>query len=77
MIVYSGNVFPQWKGSILMGAMSGQALIRIALDGDKASKADQWDLGMRIRDVVQAPDGNVWLLQDGPDAWLMKLAPTG
>jgi glucose/arabinose dehydrogenase len=75
MIVYSGNVFPQWKGSILMGAMSGQALIRIALKGDTATKAEQWDLGMRIRDVAQAPDGSVWLLQDGNGAKLLKLIP--
>jgi glucose/arabinose dehydrogenase len=75
LIVYTGGDFPQWRGSILMGAMSGQALIRIALDGDKASKADQWNLGMRIRDVAQAPDGSVWLLQDGDGAKLMKLVP--
>ena len=75
LIVYTGSEFPQWKGSILMGAMSGQALIRIALDGDNASKADQWNLGMRIRDVAQAPDGSVWLLQDGDSAKLMKLVP--
>lgn len=62
LIVYTGNDFPQWKGSLLLGAMSGQALIRIALDGDTAAKADHWKLGMRIRDVAQAPDGSVWLI---------------
>ncbi len=75
MIVYTGSEFPQWKGSILMGAMSGEALIRIALNGDSATKADQWKLDMRVRDVAQAPDGTVWLLQDGDGAKLMKLVP--
>ena len=75
LIVYTGTEFPQWKGSILMGAMSGEGLIRIALNGDSATKADQWKLGMRIRDVAQAPDGTIWLLQDGDGAKLMKLVP--
>jgi len=75
LIVYTGPEFPQWKGSILMGAMSGEGLIRISLSGDTATKADQWKLDMRIRDVAQAPDGSVWLLQDGDGAKLMKLVP--
>jgi glucose/arabinose dehydrogenase len=73
MIYYSGDVFPQWKGSLLIGALSGESLIRIAIDGDRASEVNQWKIGMRIRDVAQAPDGNVWLL--GDDGWLMQLAP--
>jgi aldose sugar dehydrogenase len=75
MIVYTGSEFPGWKGSILMGAMSGEGLIRIALNGDTASKADYWHLDMRIRDVAQAPDGKVWLLQDGDGAKLMRMVP--
>jgi glucose/arabinose dehydrogenase len=78
LIYYSGDQFPQWKGSLLMGAMSGQALIRIALNGTTATKADQWDMGMRIRDVAQGPDGSVWLLEDGgrgAAGWLMRLSP--
>ena len=76
MILYSGDIFPQWKGSLLLGALSGEALIRVTLSGDKASKAEQWNMGMRIRDVAQSPDGNVWLLADGgSDGWLMRLSP--
>jgi glucose/arabinose dehydrogenase len=78
LIYYSGDQFPQWKGSLLMGAMSGQALLRIALNGTTATKADQWDLQMRIRNVKQGPDGSVWLLQDGAkgdSGWLMRLSP--
>src|SRR3546814_5397303 len=64
MIVYSGDLFPAWKGDILMGALSGQALIRVDLDGENARKADQWGMGARIREVEQGPDGAVWLLED-------------
>jgi glucose/arabinose dehydrogenase len=65
LIVYSGRLFPQWRGSGLMGAMSGKALIRIAFAGASARKADQWDMNTRIRDVAEAPDGSVFLLEDG------------
>lgn len=77
MAYYSGNLFPQWKGSLLIGALSGRGLIRVALNGDKASKADQWVLNMRIRDVVQGPDGAVWLLEDAGrvNGRLFKLTP--
>ncbi len=78
LIYYTGSEFPQWKGSLLMGAMSGQALLRIALDGTNARKADQWGLDMRIRDVAQGPDGSLWLLQDGAKGdggWLMRVSP--
>jgi glucose/arabinose dehydrogenase len=75
MIVYTGDLFPQWKGSMLMGALSGSALVRVALDGEGARKAEQWDMGARIREVEQGPDGAVWLLEDGPGARLLKLTP--
>ncbi|MES2096710.1 MAG: PQQ-dependent sugar dehydrogenase [Pseudomonadota bacterium] len=73
MIYYSGAMFPKFTGSLLIGALSGEALIRVALDGDKATAAEQWDLGARIRDVAQAPDGSIWLLED--EGKLVRLSP--
>ncbi|WEJ98525.1 MAG: PQQ-dependent sugar dehydrogenase [Candidatus Sphingomonas phytovorans] len=75
LIIYSGRLFPAWQGSAFIAALSGQALIRVTLNGDNAAKADQWNMGMRIRDVAQAPDGAIWLLQDGPGGHLMRLTP--
>ncbi|MDB5709095.1 MAG: PQQ-dependent sugar dehydrogenase [Sphingomonas bacterium] len=65
MMLYSGAMFPAWRGSLLIAALSGEAIVRVALDGDKATPAAQWPVGMRVRDLVQAPDGAVWLLEDG------------
>ena len=65
MIVYTGDLFPQWKGDVLVAALSGQALLRLDIDGDKARKADQWDMGERIRAVDQGPRGEVYVLEDG------------
>jgi glucose/arabinose dehydrogenase len=65
LIIYSGDLFPDWKGDALFGALSGQALLRADLDGTSARKADQWDMGARIREVEQGPRGEVYLLEDG------------
>ena len=65
LLIYTGDKFPQWKGDALIGALSGEALIRVDIDGDKARKADQWPMGARIRAVDQGPDGSVYLLEDG------------
>jgi glucose/arabinose dehydrogenase len=74
-VIYSGNLFPRWKGSMLLGALSGQALVRVALNGENARKADRWNMDQRIREVEQGPDGALWLLEDGPSARLLKLTP--
>ena len=75
LLIYSGSLFPEWKGDALVPALSGQALIRADINGDQARKADQWDMGKRIRAVDQGPDGAVYLLEDGPGARLLRLTP--
>jgi len=65
LLIYTGDKFPAWKGDALIPALSGEALIRADIDGDKAKKADQWDMNARIRTVDQGPDGSVYLLEDG------------
>ncbi|TXC68276.1 PQQ-dependent sugar dehydrogenase [Sphingorhabdus soli] len=75
LLYYSGDMFPAWKGSLLLGALSGESLIRVTIDGGKPQKADRWELGRRIRDVQQGPDGAIWLLEDGDDGKLLKLTP--
>lgn len=78
LLYYSGDLFPQWKNSLFIGGLSSKALIRVKLDGENASKADQWDMGARIREVEQGPDGALWLLEDGgrgSQGRLLKLTP--
>jgi glucose/arabinose dehydrogenase len=77
MLIYTGDLFPQWKGDALIGALSGEAFIRADLDGDRARKADHWPMGKRIRAVDQGPRGEVYLLEDGSGARLLRLEPRG
>lgn len=72
-MIYTGNLFPKWKGDALVGALSGESLIRVDLNGGSARKADQWNMGQRIRAVDQGPDGAVYLLED--EGRLLKLTP--
>jgi glucose/arabinose dehydrogenase len=75
LIIYTGGLFPQWKGDALFGALSGKALVHVRIRGDQASKADEWDMGHRIRAVGQGQKGEVYLLEDGPGARLLRLTP--
>jgi len=78
LMIYSGDMFKDWKGSAFIGGLSAKALVRVTLNGENATKADQWDMGARIREVEQGPDGAIWLLEDergGSQGRLLKLTP--
>lgn len=78
LMIYSGDMFKEWKGSAFLGGLGAKALVRVKLDGESATKADQWDMGARIREVEQGPDGAIWLLEDeraGSQGRLVKLTP--
>lgn len=75
LIFYSGALFPQWKGSAFTGGMASKTLNRIVVEGASAKPAERWDMGFRVRDVEQAPDGALWMLEDAKDGGLYRLAP--
>ena len=74
-IIYSGNMFPQWKSSGLIGGLSSEALIRVSIKGETAFEAERFNMGKRIREVEQGPDGAIWVLEDGAGGRLLKLTP--
>lgn len=75
LMVYSGTLFPEWTGNAFAGGLSGQTLVRIELDGDTAREAERFAMGARIRGVTQGPDGALWVIEDGADGRLIRLAP--
>ncbi len=74
-VIYSGNRFPAWRGSGLIGGLASQALIRVSFNGNSAAEAERYPMGKRIREVEQGPAGDVWVLEDGTGARLLRLTP--
>lgn len=79
MMFYTGDKFSGWKGSLFVGGLAGQQLVRLTLDGQRAELGDVpvRRLG-RIRDVRQGPDGFIYLAienQTGQPTPIVRLEP--
>jgi len=76
---YTSQAIPSWTGSLFTGALSGQALIRLQLDGEKVVREERLltDLGSRIRDVVMGPSGELYLLTDARQGKILVLRGAG
>jgi len=77
LMFYTGKkTFPQWDGSGFISGMATMSLNRILFDGKGGAKvAERWEVGKRIRDVEQAPDGSLWLLEDANPGALIHVTP--
>lgn len=73
---YNGTLFPQWKGSALIGGLASMTLNRVTFDGKGgASPAERWVVGHRIRDIAVAPDGAVWMIEDANPGAVFRVTP--
>lgn len=77
MAFYTGTLFPTWRGSLFSGALAGQMLVRLSLNGNAVSGEERilQNLNERIRDVRQGPDGALWLLTDNSAGRLLRVSP--
>jgi len=77
MAFYTGDLFPAWKGSLFNGALKFQMLVRLELNGEKVVREERLlrELGERIRDVRQGPDGALWLLTDNNAGRILRIVP--
>jgi glucose/arabinose dehydrogenase len=75
MVVYTGNAYPGWKGSIFVGSLQPGALVRLTLTGGRVTREERYlgDLGERIRDVEQGPDGLLYLITDDQNGRVLRL----
>ncbi len=64
MTFYTADAIPAWKGNLLIGGLTSQGIVRLTLDGEKVTGEERIKLGGRIRDVVQGPDGAVYVLDE-------------
>ena len=77
MAFYTGELFPNWKGSLFVGALAGQMLVRLTLDGETVTGEERLLHGLRerIRDVRMGPDGALYLLTDNSAGRVLKVVP--
>jgi glucose/arabinose dehydrogenase len=73
LIIYDGDVFPEWQGNGIMGGLASKSLLRIRIDGDQAEEVERFAMGKRIREVEQGPGGAIWVLEDRSGGRLLKL----
>jgi glucose/arabinose dehydrogenase len=72
-IFYSGKLWPEWKGQAIIAGLKTQAIIRVALAGDHGTEVARYDMGKRMRDVAEAPDGSLYAIEDGNGGRLLHL----
>jgi glucose/arabinose dehydrogenase len=77
MAFYGGDLFPTWKGSLFVGALAGQTLVRLSLEGENVTGEERLLQGLRerIRDVRVGPDGAIYLATDNNAGRILKVVP--
>ena len=77
MAFLTSDRYPGWQGSLFVGALRGQALVRLTLDGDKVIGEERLLTreALRLRDVRQGPDGLLYLVVGGPEGQVIRMLP--
>ena len=74
LMFYKGSVFPKWAGNALISGLVSKGLVLVAFDGKGGATAVQrWNVGIRVRDIEEAPDGSLWMLEDANPGGLFHL----
>lgn len=76
LMFYKGSTFPGWNGSALASGLGSKSLTRITFDGKGGATAvERWDMDRRVRDIEEAPDGSLWMIEDAKPGGLFHLTP--
>lgn len=75
LIIYSGPMFPEWRGNAFIGGLRSRSLLRIGIEGDQAEEIERFAMEKRIREVEQGPEGAIWVLEDKKGGRLLRLTP--
>lgn len=75
MIFYTGETFPEWKNSMMIGGLTSTGIVRVETNGSNAEEVERIPLNLRIRDVEQAPDGTIYTLTDEENGKILQLKP--
>lgn len=75
MLFYDGDLFGEWQGDLLIGALTDQSVVRLEMDGGSVTHEERLPMPGRVRDLVQAPDGSLYLVTDEDDGRVLRLVP--
>ncbi|RVL08798.1 PQQ-dependent sugar dehydrogenase [Sinorhizobium meliloti] len=75
MMFYTGDLFADWRGDLLIGGLSVGGIVRVQTDGQKVTGEEVLSLEARIRDLLQASDGSVLALIDAASGRILRLRP--
>jgi len=75
-VFYSGKQWPEWRNQALAAGMATMSIVRVSLDGDKGTEEARYKFDKRLRDIVEAPDGSLYVIEDGPGGRLLQLTPS-
>ena len=73
LIFYQGDEFPQWKNKAIIGGLSSKAIIIVDTETKPVREVQRLDMGVRIRDLHQAQNGDIWGIEDGSNGYLFKI----
>ncbi|NOD91487.1 PQQ-dependent sugar dehydrogenase [Ruegeria sp. HKCCD4884] len=76
LLVYSGKLWPQWKGDIFVGSLKFDYIARLAGNPLREVEQIKGPETERVRDIVEAPDGSIWFISVGKGA-VYRMAPQG
>ena len=78
MLFYDGDAFADWQGDLFIGGLASTALVRLETEGDSVTGEERLleDLGLRVRDVAQGPEGDIFVITDEDDGEILRISPT-
>jgi glucose/arabinose dehydrogenase len=74
-LFYSGKLWPEWRGQALAAGLATMSIVRVSFDGDKGTEEARYKFEKRLRDIVEGPDGSLYVIEDGPGGRLLRLTP--
>ena len=75
LLFYSGDAFPTWKGSLLIGGLASESLVRLSMENGAVTSEERFAIDDRVRDVAQGPDGFVYLITDSGSGRILRIRP--
>ena len=74
-LFYSGELWPEWRGQALAAGLATMSIVRVSFARDRGTEQARYKFDKRLRDIVEGPDGALYVIEDGPGGRLLRLTP--